>query len=554
MPKPSTGDWLTHPTGINSDTPTIALCMRAVRVDGVEHLFTSHDENLTVGGKIYKASNGFSRTALESASDLVVDGIEIIGLLNATDLPEEVFTKGLLDGAEVELFRVNYETPDSGMEETFAGIFGEVREVGSGRFVIELRALTQYLKAELAQVRTAGCRVDLGDPVNCRVPIEPALRADGATYAVGDFIRVPTASDQLIFDAGLVNGGFEADGLQTANTTNLTGWNVTFGQINTLSAWGDVRAHSGTYFLVGGNSNNHQLHQDIDLTLATDFVAANVDAGDADALFSIFRNAPDFAQIENERARVYLEARDGASALISTLFDTGFVAATIETWTRHEFDGVLPSGTRKIRIGIQWSSPGGSGNEDITFDSTSLLIRDRAQAGGTSFRFEDRIYECIEGGDAAVGQPAYATAIDAETQDGTARFAAREAFTAAAWVEAGGEDGKTFAISPSLLTSPRFQAAAAFDFGGIAWETGQNSGWLSEVKTAALPAVELKHQTPFPILPGDAFRMHLGCDKQRDGDCLNTFVIPNSRDFPLGNVANLKGEPDAPGKALVFQV
>lgn len=554
MPKTVPGPLLTV---LQREVPTVALFLKVERVGGQEHFFTSHDANLPLDGDTYLATNAFSRSAIEATADLSVGDMEIIGFIVEGEVSDDDVAKGLLDGARVELFLADRDDPAAGSVSIFTGLFGEASSYDDGHFVLELRDFSQLLKSALGAFFQATCRSDLGAPFDafrpvetgCIFPIEPPLRQDSTAYAEGDFVRVATASDQLIFEAGLVNGGFEADGTQGVDTTNLTGWTVTFGNINTLASFAGVTAHSGTYFLMGGNSSNHSVRQDVDLTLSPDFNAANVDSGDVDAIFSIYRNL--HAAGAGELARVRLQALDSVGSLISTLLDTGLTTVPTETWTRVAFDGLLPVGTRRCRVQLDWQSAGGFGNEDNMFDSTSLLIRDRGQVGGTSFQYEDRIYECTAAGTTAATPPAYDTTVANTTSDGTAVFTARDAFTFAAFVEASGEDGRTFTVDPATFADAKF-AGDFFDFGALVWESGLNAGHSSQVKSATVPAFELLLQTPFAINPGDAFRVSAGCDKTR-ATCRDRFRIAGSRDFALGNVVNFRGEPDLPGRDVIFR-
>ncbi len=543
---------------IQREVPTVALFLKVERITGVQHFFTSHDADLEVDGDTYLASDAFTRSAIEATDDLSVNDMQIIGFFNDAEVSNDDIAKNLLDGARVELFLADRDDPAKGTLSIFSGLFGEASSYDDGHFVIELRDFTQLLKSVVGALYQSTCRSDLGAPFDaarpvetgCCFPIEPPLRQDSTVYALGDFIRVPTASDQLIFDAGLVNGGFEADGLQTSNTTNLTGWTVTFGNINTRSSFNGIVPHTGNFFLKGGSTANHVVEQIVDLTLAPDFVAANVDAGQVDALFAIYRNV--FSSSASERARVLLQALDGASSHLADLFDTGFVfGAPGNVWDRHDFDGVLPVGTRRIKTLINWNSPGAAGLEHISFDSTSLLIRDRGQAGGTSFQYEDRIYECTTAGTSDASQPVYDTVVGNTTTDGTAVFTARDAFTFAAYVETSGEDGRTFTADPAIFADPKF-AGDFLDFGALVWETRLNAGHTSQVKNTTVPNFELLLQTPFAIQPGDVFRVSAGCDKTRAA-CRDKFRIPGSRDFSLGNAVNFRGEPDLPGRDVIFR-
>lgn len=159
-------------------------------------------------------------------------------------------------------------------------------------------------------------------------------------------------------------------------------------------------------------------------------------------------------------------------------------------------------------------------------------------AGQGSFAYQDRIHRCIEAGTTAAAQPAYATAVGAVTTDGSAWFEALEAWSRAGIVQAV-ESRTTFTAS---LNEPR--AVDGWFAGGVlTFESGANEGQAVEVKawSQAPGRIELYLPTGYPVLPGDLFRVHPGCDKRLD-TCIERF----------GNVLNFRGEPYVPGPDLLM--
>lgn len=552
---------------IRREVPTVALFLKVERITGEQHFFTSHDADLEVDGDTYLASDAFTRSAIEASDDLSVNDMQIIGFFNDAEVSNDDIAKSLLDGARVELFLADRDDPAKGTMSIFSGLFGEASSYDDGHFVIELRDFSQLLKTVVGAFYQSTCRSDLGAPfeaarpveTGCCFPVEPPVREDSTAYAVGDFIRVATSSGQLVFDAGLVNGGFEAQGAINSfnnSTTVVTGWEVLDSDGVRLLGPGqipNISPHTGDVFLSGTSefpAAVRTIRQLVDLQVLPDFNTVNVDAGEVDAVFSIYRNFP-AAATSTERSRIALEALSGADAVLATLFDSGFIIGPDDVWQQNKFDGALPTGTRKVRVVLQWNSPGAALRQDPSFDSTSMLIRDRGQSSNTSFRYEDRIYECTTAGTSDASAPIYDIAVGNTTTDGSAVFTAREAFTFAAFVEVSGEDGRTFTVDSDTFADAKF-AGAFFDFGALVWETGLNAGHTSQVKNTTVPNFELLLQTPFAIQPSDAFRVSAGCDKTRAA-CRDKFRIDGSRDFPVGNAVNFRGEPDLPGKDVVFR-
>ena len=548
---------------LQQEVPTVALLMEVARADGTVHRFTSHDADLVVppaSGQLYQASNAFSRSALENTSDLRTGDMEVIGFFDDAEISDADLEKGLLDGSRVTISVVDRDDPAKGTAVIFAGLFGEAKDHAEGHFVIELMDFKKLLKTVVGAKRQATCRADLGsafDPdrpleSGCKFPVEPPVRADDTAYALGDFIRVATAAaDPLVYGAGLINGGFDADG--TGAKSSMTGWSISGGSMRFFNAHSGMNPVSGAVLMAGAASPGNQVEvaQDMDLRLRPEFDAANVDAGDVEVELEIWRGTADDTFGWEDRGRVQLWALDEDLAIITQLYDTGneWIQPT-DLWVKRSFSGSLPSGTRGLRVRCMSLTTTSTSNSDAVFDHCVIALTDNAQsAGGSSALYEARIYECTTAGTTAVGQPGYDTTLDATTSDGTAVFTARRAFSLAGRVAISAEDGRHFTVDLDALTG---FAADWFDWGALTWEGGRNAGFVSQVKAATVPDFELLEQTPFAIEPGDSFRIAAGCNKTR-AHCRDKFRIAGSRDFALGNAFNFRGEVDLPGRDAVFR-
>ena len=51
-------------THLAGPVTTLATCWRISRIDGKAFFFTDHDRDLSFEGNVYKASSGYSRTAI----------------------------------------------------------------------------------------------------------------------------------------------------------------------------------------------------------------------------------------------------------------------------------------------------------------------------------------------------------------------------------------------------------------------------------------------------------------------------------------------------------
>lgn len=169
---------------------TLATCWSILRRDGAEFLFTDHDRDVAFEGRTYRASLGYSRSAISSDAALAVDNVDIDGFLDDVSITEEDMRAGLFDFAEVRIFLVNWAAPGMGALRLRRGHLGEVTLTGRGMFRGELRGLTQALQQEIGELYSAECRADLGD-ARCKVPLLPPVIERARTYAVGDLVRVP---------------------------------------------------------------------------------------------------------------------------------------------------------------------------------------------------------------------------------------------------------------------------------------------------------------------------------------------------------------------------
>ena len=172
---------------------TLATCWRITRVDGQEFFFTDHDRDLAFEGEVYKASSGYSRTAIANDASLGVDNLDVEGVFDSEAITEQELRAGLFDQAEVRIFLVNWADSSMGALRMRRGWFGEVVLTEQGVFRTELRGLSQALSQRIGELYSPECRADLGDH-RCKVPIHPPVVARETAYALGEHVRVATGS------------------------------------------------------------------------------------------------------------------------------------------------------------------------------------------------------------------------------------------------------------------------------------------------------------------------------------------------------------------------
>lgn len=162
---------------LDSGVTTLCRCWLIARADGVTQGFTEHDNDLVLGTVVCRAGSGLTGSELRQSFGLAVDGSELAGALADDTLNEDDLAAGHYDGAQVELWLVDWSEPE--LRVLLAkGTLGEVRRDGFA-FAAEMRGLAQQLAAPTGRLYTATCAADLGD-VRCGIDLDdPAFRGSG---------------------------------------------------------------------------------------------------------------------------------------------------------------------------------------------------------------------------------------------------------------------------------------------------------------------------------------------------------------------------------------
>lgn len=182
---------------MDREATTLALCWRLVRRDGVALGFTSHDRPLFVEGLAYRPAPGAAPSAIELSDGFEVGTMEVAGALAGDSISEADLTAGRFDGAFVEIFLVDWETPSAGRLALAAGTLGAIEQRDEA-FTAELRGPTAALDASPVELVSPECRAELGDP-RCRVDL-------------ARFTRVVTLSEVADAARFAFTGGDEAEG------------------------------------------------------------------------------------------------------------------------------------------------------------------------------------------------------------------------------------------------------------------------------------------------------------------------------------------------------
>lgn len=193
----------TLPSGLqghlDGGATTLAWCWKLTRRDATVMGFTDHDRDVAFDGVTFEAATGLSSGEIAASLGLSVDTVDAQGALSSAKVTEADLRAGLYDGADVELWRVNWANPEQRLL-MVKGALGEVRR-GELAFTAELRGLAHVLDQARGRTYQRLCDADVGD-ARCGVDLDdPAFKGAGTVDAAADD-RILTVSGLDAFDGG----------------------------------------------------------------------------------------------------------------------------------------------------------------------------------------------------------------------------------------------------------------------------------------------------------------------------------------------------------------
>ena len=166
--------------------------------------FTDHDRDLEFGGTIFEAASGFTAGEIKESVGLSVDNLDVSGALQSNRLNETDLAAGLFDGADVEIYRVNWADTEQRVLMR-RGNLGEIRR-GKSAFTAEVRGLAHKLNQPMGRSYHFACDADLGDG-RCGVDLDTAAFRATATVTGAETPGRFTADGLDEFEAGWFTGG-----------------------------------------------------------------------------------------------------------------------------------------------------------------------------------------------------------------------------------------------------------------------------------------------------------------------------------------------------------
>lgn len=189
---------------LDAGATTLCWCWKIVRGDGVAQGFTDHDVPVAFDDLVYEAASGFTASEVQSTLGLAVDNLTVMGALSTDTLNEHDLAAGLYDNAAIEIWRVNWASPDQRVLMR-KGNLGQVTR-GKTAFQAEMRGLAHKLNQSVGRCYGYGCDADLGD-ARCTVDLtDPLFVGSGVIVSVTDARRFTVSGLETFADTWFSGG------------------------------------------------------------------------------------------------------------------------------------------------------------------------------------------------------------------------------------------------------------------------------------------------------------------------------------------------------------
>lgn len=149
---------------IDSGVTTLCHLLKIKLADGRQFGMATLDRDVEYLGLTYHAQNGFDSSIISTDESYKVDNGEAYSLYS-TDIPgidAAMVDRGELDGAEWEMFLINYNDTSMGHVIMDAGDIGEIKTVRNVIFAPELLSFVARLRQTIGHVDSKTCRAVFG--------------------------------------------------------------------------------------------------------------------------------------------------------------------------------------------------------------------------------------------------------------------------------------------------------------------------------------------------------------------------------------------------------
>lgn len=201
---------------LQTGATTLATCWILKRTDGFTLGFTDHDEPLTLKEVTCEPATGMTGSEMRQSQGFASDDQDISGILSSSAISETDLISGRYDGATIETWRLNWQSPEQKLH-LRTGYLGEVKRTETS-FQAEIRGLSVAMEQERGRIYQYGCDATCGDQ-RCGLDLtRPDLHFDGTIIAVAsrtnltvNFTNRPSAGRLDLGQMTLLSG--EAEGM-----------------------------------------------------------------------------------------------------------------------------------------------------------------------------------------------------------------------------------------------------------------------------------------------------------------------------------------------------
>lgn len=157
-------------------------CWRITRTDGQIFGFTTHDEDVTFRGTLFKRCDSLRASAVNSTanSGTATGDVQVSGILSDAGISQRDLYAGRFDNAVVEVFLVNWDTLQGRV--LTRGVVARTTQREGDYNMTALTGGRRLEQQPLLEVYSPVCRYELGDS-RCKVNL-PALQVSGSVVAV----------------------------------------------------------------------------------------------------------------------------------------------------------------------------------------------------------------------------------------------------------------------------------------------------------------------------------------------------------------------------------
>ncbi|MAI90412.1 DUF2163 domain-containing protein [Ponticaulis sp.] len=151
---------------------TLCACWKLTSKSGEQSvLATDHDQPVEFRGETYLPGLALTSSSLRQTLSLSPEPLDLEGALSADGLSEADLRAGVWDGANVEIYHVDWAAPQHGLW-MWGGYLTEISEAGQS-FSVRLASKKSDLERTVGRVFARRCDAEFGD-ARCGVDVESA--------------------------------------------------------------------------------------------------------------------------------------------------------------------------------------------------------------------------------------------------------------------------------------------------------------------------------------------------------------------------------------------